>query len=112
MRLPNFGGQLHEWEVLELDPPSIEQAVESLMWFYRVSGDSPLLVGIGIFPADRSLLGNVDVPVVIRSRVFDQGLLSAELPQAFITKAAGPSGWAEAILGEGMQDGPGRDERG
>ena len=112
MRLPNFGGQSPEWEVLELNPPSIEQGVESLMWFYRVSGDSPLLVGIGVSQVDRSLLRHVDVPVVIRSSVTDQRLLCAEFPQAYLTRAVGPSGWTEAILGDGMQDGAKHDEHG
>jgi predicted mannosyl-3-phosphoglycerate phosphatase (HAD superfamily) len=92
-------GRTDEWEIFEFTPPSVEEAIETLMWLYRVSGDSPLLVGIGASWQDRALLRHVDVPVVIAADTMDHHRLRAQFPDAYVTSASGPGGWREAILG-------------
>ena len=88
-----------EWQVFEFSPPSVEDAIETLMWLYRVAGDSPLLVGVGASWNDRSLLRHVDVPVVIAAETVEQRQLREHFPHAYVTTASGPDGWREAILG-------------
>jgi predicted mannosyl-3-phosphoglycerate phosphatase (HAD superfamily) len=88
-----------DWEIFEFTPPSVEEAIETLMWLYRVSGDSPLLVGVGASWNDRSLLRHVDVPVVISTEASEQRQLREHFPDAYVTTASGPGGWREAILG-------------
>jgi predicted mannosyl-3-phosphoglycerate phosphatase (HAD superfamily) len=81
-QLTNAGGGTAEWEIFEFTPPSVEEAIETLMWLYRVSGDSPLLVGVGASWADRSLLRHVDVPVVISGDTMDHRQLREHIPDA------------------------------
>ena len=98
-RLPALSEVDGSWEVIEFDPPSVEDAIEMLMWLYRVAGNSPLLVGVGTSWRDHLLLRHVDVPVVIRNPAIDQRELRAHFPQAFVTSLTGPDGWIEALLG-------------
>jgi len=98
-RLPELSTVSGRWAVIEFAPPAIEDAIEMLMWLYRVSGDSPLLVGIGVSWSDHLLLRHVDVPVVVKNPALDQRELRAHFPQAYVTAAAGPAGWDEAVLG-------------
>jgi predicted mannosyl-3-phosphoglycerate phosphatase (HAD superfamily) len=93
-----------DWEIFEFTPPSVEEAIETLMWLYRVSGDSPLLVGVGASWHDRALLRHVDVPVVIAADTMDHHRLRAQFPDAYVTTASGPGGWREAILGANAAD--------
>jgi predicted mannosyl-3-phosphoglycerate phosphatase (HAD superfamily) len=88
-----------DWDVFEFAPASIEDAIETLMWLYRVSGDSPLLVGVGASWSDRSLLRHVDVAVVIPTDTQDHRQLRSLFPNAYVPDAAGPGGWREAMLG-------------
>ncbi len=74
-------------------------ATRLLISLYRLHGDSVLVVGLGDDWADRVLLRAVDVPVVVRNVGIDQRRLLKRLPAAYLTHAAGPAGWSEAILG-------------
>jgi hypothetical protein len=58
-----------------------------------------LIVGLGEDWTDRVLLRAVDVPVVVRNGGVDQRRLLKRVPAAYLTHAAGPAGWSEAILG-------------
>jgi predicted mannosyl-3-phosphoglycerate phosphatase (HAD superfamily) len=107
-RLPALSDGDGSWEVIEFDPPSLEDAIEMLMWLYRVSGNSPLLVGVGTSWRDHLLLRHVDVPVVVRNPAIDQRELRAHFPRAFVTSLTGPDGWIEALLGVSL---PGVDRK-
>jgi predicted mannosyl-3-phosphoglycerate phosphatase (HAD superfamily) len=96
-----------DWDVFEFSPASVADAIETLMWLYRVSGDSPLLVGVGASWSDRSLLRHVDVPVVIPSDRPDHRQLRVHFPHAYVTAASGPGGWREAMLGADALDSAG-----
>ncbi len=87
------------WDVIEFEPPSIEDAIEMLMWLFRVSGESPLLVGVGASWNDHLLLRHVDIPVLVKNQDIDQRRLLAQFPDAYITQSTGIDGWTEAILG-------------
>lgn len=98
-RLPQLSEVRGRWEVIEFRPPSLEDAIEMLMWLYRLAGDSPLLVGVGAAWVDHLFLRHVDVAVVVKSPHVDQRQLRSQFPEAYVTSATGPSGWNEAILG-------------
>jgi predicted mannosyl-3-phosphoglycerate phosphatase (HAD superfamily) len=102
-RVPELAGVSPEWEILDVAPPSVEHAIDLLLWLFRASGGSPLLVGVGVSLRDRALLQHVDVPVVINSDSVDQRTLRAEFPNAYVTRAIGPAGWREAVLGPELQ---------
>ena len=77
-RVPELARMSPEWEILEVAHRSVEQAIDLLLWLFRASGGSPLLVGLGVSLRDRALLRHVDVPVVINSNSVDQRTLRAE----------------------------------
>ena len=106
--LPNLAHGTHDWQIVEFTPASIAKAVQLLMWLYRVSGDSPLLVGVGSSSDDCLLLREVDVPIVIRNPAVDQRRLRIQFPDAYVTAAAGPAGLLEVMLGPSAAD-SGRD---
>ena len=101
-RQPGLSTPVGGWKVMEFGPPEMEDAVEMLMWLYRASGDSPLLVGVGASWDDHWLLGHVDVPVIVKSSSVDQGKLRAHFPDAYVTSSAGVVGWREATLGSSL----------
>jgi predicted mannosyl-3-phosphoglycerate phosphatase (HAD superfamily) len=75
------------------------QAIRLLIGLYRVFWDDVLVVGVGSEWRDRDLLHEVDVPVVVRRHDCDQHRLVRRFPDAYVTRATGPAGWCEAILG-------------
>jgi predicted mannosyl-3-phosphoglycerate phosphatase (HAD superfamily) len=77
------------------------QAIRLLIGLYRVYSDDVLIVGVGSEWPDRDLLHEVDVPVVVRRGDRDQARLVRRFPDAYVTRACGPDGWREAILGAG-----------
>ena len=77
------------------------QAIRLLVRLYRVYRDDVLIVGVGSEWRDRDLLHEVDVSVVIRRSDCDQARLVRRFPDAYVTRACGPAGWCEAILGAG-----------
>jgi predicted mannosyl-3-phosphoglycerate phosphatase (HAD superfamily) len=94
-------GDQSPWQVLRLQPSrdDAEDAVRLLMALYRFGDESVLFVGVGEDWKHRSLLRAVDVPVILRNEVIDQGRLVRTIPDAYVTTAAGVAGWEEAILG-------------
>jgi hypothetical protein len=107
VRLPDLAVTSGDLEMVEFVPPSIEDAIDMLIWLYRVSGDSPLLVGVGASWNDHLLLRHVDVPVLVKSASIDQHRLRSEFPEAYVTSSTGLSGWREAILGARRADADG-----
>jgi predicted mannosyl-3-phosphoglycerate phosphatase (HAD superfamily) len=87
------------WHVLPLGAPDLGRAVRLLATLFQVSGADVLTIGLGCSWRDRQLLGAVDVPIIVRSETPDQARLQRRLPGAYLTNAAGPAGWQEAILG-------------
>ena len=97
--LPADGPDRGEWEVIDFGTPRLGHAVRLVATLYRAAGLAPLIVGIGEDWRDRALLREVDAPVVVRSKTFDQARLLRNVPTAYLTEAEGPQGWTEAILG-------------
>ncbi len=88
------------WEVIELGScESQARAVRLLRSLYRSWDDMVILIGLGDDWADRFLMGEVDVPIIVRNDEVDQSGLVRMFPHAFVTLSSGPSGWSEAILG-------------
>lgn len=74
-------------------------AVKRLTALYERATGPCLTVGLGDAPNDVSLLSQVDLPVVVRTD--DQRAsreVLAKVPAAMLTRAAGPAGWAEAVV--------------
>jgi predicted mannosyl-3-phosphoglycerate phosphatase (HAD superfamily) len=95
------------WEIIELGPcESQARGVRLLRSLYRSWNDDVLLIGLGDDWSDRFLLGEVDVPIIVRNDEVDQSRLVSAVPQAFITREPGPAGWAEAILGSTVAECP------
>ena len=90
-----------DWQVLRLQAKDgdVGDAVRLLMALYRFGDDPVLFVGLGEHWKHRALLRVVDVPVIVRNNDVDQMRLVRSLPDAYLTMAAGPAGWTEAILG-------------
>jgi predicted mannosyl-3-phosphoglycerate phosphatase (HAD superfamily) len=90
------------WEVIELGScGSYVQPLRLLISVYRSRNSSLVVVGLGSDVRDGDILGEADVPILIRSEAVDQRRLLERVPTAFVTSACGPAGWAEAILGSG-----------
>jgi predicted mannosyl-3-phosphoglycerate phosphatase (HAD superfamily) len=87
------------WHVLPIGAPDLGRAVRLLATLFQVSGADVLTIGLGCSWADRQLLDAVQVPIIVRSDTADQARLQRRLPGAYVTNAAGPAGWQEAILG-------------
>lgn len=87
------------WEVFEFGVRDPSRAVRLLTSLYTVRGEDVLTIGFGCDWADRTLLAAVDVPIVVRQQDGDQARLLRRFPGAYLTEAAGPAGWSEAVLG-------------
>jgi len=79
------------------------QPIRLLVSLYRVYWDDVLIVGVGSEWRDRDLLHEVDVPVVVTRDDCDQTRLTRRFPDAYVTRASGPAGWCEAVLGAGEE---------
>ena len=92
-----------DWQVVRLQSRRGDagDAVRLLMSLYRFSDERVLFVGLGEDWTHRALLRAVDVPVIVRNAGVDQMRLLRSVPDAYLTIAAGPAGWTEAILGTG-----------
>ena len=89
-----------DWDVIPFQHGrGTAQAVRLLIALYRSYFDDAVVVGLGDRWDDRELLSEVDVPIVVRSEAADQRQLMLKLPSAYVTRASGPAGWSEAILG-------------
>jgi predicted mannosyl-3-phosphoglycerate phosphatase (HAD superfamily) len=101
----SLSGPAADWEMIEFSPPSVTRAVEVLMWLYRISGESPMLIGVGTSWTDHLLLAHVDIPILVRNTSFDQMPLRRRFPSACLTTATGLRGWQEAMFGQAMAEG-------
>jgi predicted mannosyl-3-phosphoglycerate phosphatase (HAD superfamily) len=99
--LPRLGEPSGKRDVVRFQSPyNSGQAIRLLISLYRACcPGSVVVVGLGDDWADRDMLREVDVPVIVRNDTIDQARLIRKLPAAYVTKAAGPAGWSEAILG-------------
>lgn len=78
---------------------TLAHAVRLLVSLYRARNEPPVIIGMGGDWRDRSLLREVDAPVIVRNQSLDQARLLRKVPSAYLTDAPGPAGWTEAILG-------------
>lgn len=96
-----LGEPRRRWDVVRFRlPRDAGDAIRLLISLYRAcSAPSVVVVGLGDDWTDRDMLREVDVPVIVRNHAIDQARLVRKLPTAYVTNAAGPGGWSEAILG-------------
>ena len=94
------GVPMADWERFDIDAAGGSRpALEFLVSRYRDEGDGDLLViGCAGDVRDRPVLDVADVRVVVRGGTGLEPLLRS-CPTAYVTSAAGPAGWSEAILG-------------
>lgn len=99
--LSRLGEPSGRWDVVRFRPPCDGgDAIRLLISLYRAcSAGSVVIVGLGDDWTDRDMLCEVDVPVIVRNHAVDQAGLVRRMPTAYVTNAAGPAGWSEAILG-------------
>lgn len=90
------------WDVFEFGVRDAARAVRLLGSLFSVRGDDVLTLGFGCDWEDRTLLAAVDVPIVVRQEGVDQTRLLQRVPGAYLTVAAGPAGWSEAVLGSAV----------
>lgn len=89
-----------EWELFRFTPPDKKAAVVLMRDLFVGLGSRELVtIGIGCDLDDYGMLAAVDVPVVVRDLVKDQSGLLRHVPDAYLTNATGPEGWAEALIG-------------
>lgn len=86
------------WEVIDFGTRRLCHAVRLTVTLYRAAG-APVIVGVGADWRHRALLREVDAPIVVRNPAVDQTGLLRNVPHAYVTEAAGPAGWSEAIFG-------------
>jgi predicted mannosyl-3-phosphoglycerate phosphatase (HAD superfamily) len=98
--LHGLGESAGDWQVVTFhSAPDAGPAVRLLLSLYRLQLDEIFVIGLGAEWRDRVLLREVDVPVIVRDEASDQARLRRKVPHAYVTKATGPAGWSEAILG-------------
>jgi hypothetical protein len=88
-----------EWEVFEFGVRDPARAIRLLASLFSVKEQDVLTVGFACAWKDRALLAAVEVPIVVRTGSPEQERLVRRVPGAYLTEAAGPAGWSEAILG-------------
>jgi mannosyl-3-phosphoglycerate phosphatase family protein len=91
-----FSGPKYDHATGVRDPRAAIRLVISL---YRSYWDSLIVIGLGDNATDHGLLREVDVPIIVRNDGIDQLPLLRRVPKAYLTRAAGPAGWREAVLG-------------
>ena len=97
--LTRIGAQRDGWNVVEFKVPEAGHAIRLLMSLYRLCSEEVVIVALADTTHHRVLLHAADVPVIVRNDNADQRALLREMPSAYLTTAAGPAGWSEAILG-------------
>ena len=90
------------WEIFDFGVPEPARAVRLLTSLFSVRGEDVLTIGFGCDWDDRMLLDAVNVPIVVRQEETDQARLFRRFPAAYVTAAAGPAGWSEAVLGSAV----------
>jgi predicted mannosyl-3-phosphoglycerate phosphatase (HAD superfamily) len=98
--LAGLGERAGEWDIIRFtDEREPDAALRLVIALYKANFEDAVVVGVGDSWNDRALLGEVDVPIIVRSEATDQQQLVRKMPAAYVTRAAGPDGWSEAILG-------------
>lgn len=98
--LTRIGRYQDGWNVVEFKAPyDSGAAVRLLASLFRVRSDQALIVALVDRWADRALLHEADVPVVVRSGDPEQLRLLESTPSAYLTTAMGTAGWCEAVQG-------------
>ena len=97
--LTRIGAQHHGWNIVQFKVPEGGHAIRLLTSLYRLCSEEVLIVALADTAQHRVLLHAADVPVIVRNDNADQRALLREMPSAYLTTAAGPAGWSEAILG-------------
>jgi predicted mannosyl-3-phosphoglycerate phosphatase (HAD superfamily) len=87
------------WEMFTFHPPDRMAAVTLVRDLFVARGEDPVTIGIGCDRDDYGILAVVDLPIVVRDAVNDQSVLRQYVPGAYVTKASGPAGWCEALIG-------------
>jgi mannosyl-3-phosphoglycerate phosphatase len=73
------------------------RALRVLRNLYARERGAVRIIGLGDSLNDLPLLLESNVPVVVNSRPFHTTQLMRKVPTAWVTRAAGPEGWSEAI---------------
>jgi predicted mannosyl-3-phosphoglycerate phosphatase (HAD superfamily) len=97
--LTRIGAQADGWNIVEFKVPEAGHGIRLLMSLYRLCSEDVVIVALADTKHDRVLLHEADVPVIVRNDGADQQALLRDMPSAYLTTAAGPAGWSEAILG-------------
>jgi predicted mannosyl-3-phosphoglycerate phosphatase (HAD superfamily) len=87
------------WEIFQFGVRDPSRAVRLLASLYSVRGEEILTIGFGCSAEDCGLLTAVHVPIIVRQAGADTTRLQRRVPEAYVTVAAGPAGWNEAVLG-------------
>jgi predicted mannosyl-3-phosphoglycerate phosphatase (HAD superfamily) len=87
------------WEVFHFGARDPARAVRLLGSLYAVRENDILTIGFGCRWADRALLAAVNVSIIVRDGSGEYDRLLRHIPGAYVTTAAGPAGWTEAVLG-------------
>ena len=97
--LTRIGAQVDGWNIVEFKVPEAGHAIRLLLSLYRLCSEEVVIVALASGAQHRVLLHEVEVPVIVRNDDANQAALLREVPSAYLTVAAGPAGWREAILG-------------
>jgi hypothetical protein len=98
--LKSIGHRRGAWHVVDFRTPHENgRAVTFLMALYRLCNEQVMIVGLAEHWADRIVLRDADVPIVVRNDAVDQGALVHATANVYLTTGLGAAGWSEAILG-------------
>jgi predicted mannosyl-3-phosphoglycerate phosphatase (HAD superfamily) len=88
------------WERFSFGTTGPAAAIRLLSALFLARGhDRILTVGLGCDCRDATMLGAVDVPIVVRDRERKHVDLLRDVPGAYLTTASGAAGWLEAVIG-------------
>jgi mannosyl-3-phosphoglycerate phosphatase len=73
-------------------------AIERIISWYKASHLHTVTMGLGDSPNDFDMLRKVDYPFLVQPFRSFPGFEN-EMPRLFVTKAKGPAGWNEAVIG-------------
>ena len=96
-----LGPRRNDWNIIKFDASAdargFSGAIRMLLLLYWSRRDDGKVVGV----TDREtmILTLADIPILVRNSRIDQAVVHAQAPDAYWTRAAGPAGWAEGILG-------------
>ena len=73
------------------------KAVQTVTGLYASTGYHPASIGLGDSPNDFPMLGNVDIPVLVKKKSGRYALWPAE-KKVVLAPGVGPKGWNQAVL--------------